>query len=87
MSCKQDSGARGLTRPRAPRLAPSGDMRASLAAPAVVPLLHGASGVWDDLAVFAAVVLALGAMIYLSWRAGKDKRKQKRAARKARHRR
>ena len=62
-------------------------MRASLAAPAVVPLLHGASGPWDDLAVFASIVLILGVMIVLSWRAGRDKRKQKRAARKARRRR
>ncbi len=53
---------------------------------ATVPLLHGAAGPWDDIAIFGVMVGVLVLMLVLAWRAGKDKRKLKRAARKARRR-
>jgi hypothetical protein len=46
----------------------------------VLPLLHGASGVWDDVAVFAGLMIMVGVVTFLSWRSGREKRRKKRQA-------
>ncbi len=58
--------------------------RASLPAGAAVPLLHGASGFWDDLIALLGIVAVIGVLIFLSWRSGTKKRAARGRGRRSR---
>lgn len=45
-----------------------------------LPLLHGASGPWDDIAVFAALMVMVGVVTFMAWKSGRQKRRAKRTA-------
>jgi hypothetical protein len=42
----------------------------------LVPLLHGAAGFWDDLIGFIGILVVIGGLLLLTWRAGKKKRQR-----------
>jgi hypothetical protein len=44
----------------------------------LVPLLHGAAGIWDDLIGFIGILVVLGGLLFLTWRAGKKKQQRRR---------
>jgi hypothetical protein len=50
--------------------------------PTYVPLLHGAGGSYDELLIFGGIGAILIVLVYLSWKASKnkDKRRRKRKA-------
>ena len=46
-------------------------------------LLHGTGGAYDEIAIFGGIGLVILALVFLSWRAGRDKkRREKRRRRK-----
>ena len=48
--------------------------------PLILPLLHGASGMWDEIFIFGGIGVILMGLAFLSWRSGRD-RKRRRAGR------
>lgn len=39
-------------------------------------LAHGSNGVYDEIAIFGGIGLIIIALIYLSWKAGRDKKRR-----------
>lgn len=50
----------------------------------LVPLLHGAAGFWDDLIGFIGILVVIGGLLFLTWRAGKKKQLRRGRARRGR---
>ena len=50
----------------------------------LVPLLHGAAGVWDALIGFIGIFVVLGGLLFLTWRAGKKKQRLRGRGRRGR---
>jgi hypothetical protein len=47
-------------------------------------LLHGASGPYDDIAIFGGVGFVVAALVFLSWRAGRERKRRERGRRRRR---
>lgn len=55
----------------------------AIAGAAPFVLLHGTGGAYDEIAIFGGIGLVILALVFLSWRAGRDKkRREKRRRRK-----
>lgn len=51
----------------------------------LVPLLHGGgTGYWDDLIGFIGILVVIGGLLLLTWRAGKKKQRLRGRARRGR---
>ena len=48
--------------------------------PLILPLLHGGSGMWDEIFIFGGIGVIIMGLAFLSWRSGRD-RKRRRAGR------
>ena len=47
--------------------------------PFTFPLLHvlgGGGGVWDELVMFGGIGLVIGTLVFLSWKAGRDRQRR-----------
>lgn len=60
------------------------DGRVALYWGVTLPLLHGAAGFWDDLIGFLGILAVIGGLLFLTWRSGKKKQRQRRRSRGSR---
>ena len=59
--------------------------RGALAGILPIPLLHGAAGPADEIAIFGGIGAVLLILAFLSWRAGRERKKRRRRTRGQRH--
>lgn len=48
------------------------------ALPVVLPLLHGASGLWDEIMIFGGIGVILLGLSFLSWRNSRARKRRRR---------
>ena len=46
-----------------------------------LPLLHGAVGIWDEVAIYGGLGLIFLTLMFLSWRARRQKKRRRRGGR------
>jgi hypothetical protein len=44
--------------------------------PLILPLLHGASGFWDEIFIFGGIGVILLGLAFLSWRSGRTRKRR-----------